>query len=225
MTTPSRPPTPPSDPGQPAIGPVNPMGGAPYQPSAVEYRPPEIQPVKASAPRRSNSGGVLLTIAAVIAVGGLAFAIGRVTAPAAASTGTAGAGVFGNGGFGNGQFGGGGLGNGGSFAPGQPEDGFARRGLTTEATVTAVAPDHLTIQIGTNGQTTDVKTDSSTTYHTQQPASAAAVTAGSKVLLQFNAPTNASGGSGQAPAPSGSPDAGGFVRAFGTVKDVTVLAR
>jgi len=89
----------------------------------------------------------------------------------------------------------------------------------------SVAPDHLTIQIGTNGQATDVKTDTSTTYHTQQPASAAAVTAGSKVLLQFNAPTNASGGSGQAPAPSGSPDAGGFVRAFGTVKDVTVLAR
>jgi hypothetical protein len=225
MTTPSLPPTPPADPGQPASGPVYPPAGAAYQPPVVEpYVTPTIQPVTASAPRRSNAGGYLLTIAAVIAVGGLAFALGRVTAPASASTGAVAARGFANGGFANGGFA-----PGGSFTPGDGGGGFGRRALTTEATVTAVAPDHLTIQIGTNGQTIDVATDSSTTYHTQQPATASAVTAGSKVILQFNPPTSTANGSGsngtgQAPSASGAPG-GGFARVFGTVKDVTVVGQ
>jgi hypothetical protein len=161
-------------------------------------------------------------VAAVIAVGGIAFAAGRLTAPANA-TSVAGAGAFANGGFGNGGFANGTRPN-GSFDPAGAA-GFGRRALATEATVTAVGPDSLTIQIGTGGQTFDVKTDPTTTYHTQQTASAAAVTPGSKVLLRFNAPT-ATPGSSAAPAPNASttPGQGGFLRNFGTVKDVTVLA-
>ena len=208
MTTPSLPPTPPAEP----------TGAPVYAAPAESYQQPVIQPVKAATPKRSNAGGLLLGVAAVIAVGGIAFAVGRLTAPANASTavGAAALGNAANGGFGAGR----------SFDPNGNGGAFARRALTTEATVTAVGPDSLTIQIGTGGQTIEVKTDASTTYHTQQPATANAITAGSKVLLQFNPPTtaaapNASG----APAPGGSFTPGqGFFRNFGTVKDVTVLA-
>jgi len=199
----------------------------PPEPAEPAFEPPVIQPVRPTPPKRSNMGGYLLTLAAVIAVGGLAFAVGRVTAPAAAAA------IRTANGFGQGTFGQGGTaGANGSFVPGQngaADGGFARRALATEATVTAVAADHLTIEIGTSGQTIDVKTDAGTTYHTQQAASASAVTAGSKVLLQFNAATaGAAGGaapSGGSAAPSGAPGVGGFLRAFGTVKDVTVLAQ
>ncbi len=210
MTASSLPPNPPTEPS-----------GTPVYPAAPEpYQQPVIQPVKAAPPKRSNAGGLLLGVAAVIAIGGLAFAVGRLTAPTSTNS-VAGAAAFGNAGAANGGFG-----AGRSFDPNGNGGAFARRALTTGATVTAVGPDSLTIQIGTGGQTIQVKTDSSTTYHTQQPATAGAVTAGSKVLLQFNAPTttavpNASG----APAPGGSFTPGeGFFRNFGTVKDVTVLA-
>lgn len=218
MTTPSLPPTPPTDPAQSAAS--YPPAGAPGTPAwpvgPEPYQAPVIQPVKANPPKRSSAGGLLLGVAAVIAVGGIAFAAGRLTAPANASSAAAG-------GFGNGAFANGNRPN-GSFDPAGAA-GFARRALTTEATVTAVGPDSLTIQIGTNGQTIDVKTDSSTTYHTQQPATSSAVTVGSKVLLQFNAST-ATPGSSAAPAPNASaaPGQGGFLRNFGTVRDVTVLA-
>ena len=211
-------PFPPSEPARP------PQLAEPAEPA---FEPPVIQPVRPTPPKHSNTGGYLLTLAAVIAVGGLAFAVGRVTAPAAAAnTGTASG--FGQGGFGQGSF----ASPNGSFVPGQggaADGGFALRALATEATVTAVAADHLTIEIGTSGQTIDVKTDAATTYHTQQAASASAVTAGSKVLLQFNAATAGAAaspapGSGGTAVPSGAPGVGGFLRAFGTVKDVTVLA-
>ncbi len=209
MTSPSQ--FPPSEPGRPV------------QPAEPAFESPMIQPVRPAPPKRSNAAGYLLALAAVIAVGGLAFAVGRVTAPAAAASTRTTSG-FGQGGF---------TGPNGSFVPGQggaADGAFARRALTTEATVTAVAADHLTIQIGTSGQTIDVNIDSGTTYHTQQAASASAVTAGSKVLLQFNAATAGAAGSpapaaGGVASPSGVPGVGGFLRAFGTVKDVTVLAQ
>jgi hypothetical protein len=195
-----------------------------------------MQPVAPARPKRgSSAGGLLLAVAAVIAVGGIAFAVGRVTAPANASTAA-------STGFGNGALGGGGFAN-GSFAPGQNGAGFARRGgaLATEATVTAVGPDSLTIKIGNGTQTIQVKTSAATTYHTQQAATASAVTVGSKVLLQFDESTGTTGAGGAAapnasgapvpnasgaPAPnaSGFPGPGGFIRNFGTVKDVTVLS-
>jgi hypothetical protein len=217
----------PSDPGRPS-GSLPGLPGQSLPAAEPAFDQPLIQPVRATPPKRSNAGGYLLTIAAVIAVGGLAFAVGRVTAPAPAATARS-AFAFGQGGAG----GGGDTGPNGSFAPGQggANGGFARRALTTEATVTAVAADHLTIQIGASGQTVDVSIDGGTTFHTQQVASATAVTPGSKVLLQFNAATAGGSpggtttlpGSGGSAAPSGVPG-GGFLRGFGTVKDVTVLA-
>ena len=205
-------PFPPSEPGRPF---------PPVESAEPAFEPPVIQPARPTPPKRSSTGGYLLTLAAVIAVGGLAFAVGRVTAPAAAAS------VRSANGFGQGGV----AGPNGSFVPGQggaADGGFAQRALATEATVTAVAADHLTIEIGTSGQTIDVRTDAGTTYHTQQAASASAVTAGSKVLLQFNAASAGAVGSptpaGGAAAPSGAPGVGGFLRGFGTVKDVTVLA-
>jgi hypothetical protein len=209
----------------PSLPPTTPPGAGPSTPGVGPYEPPVVQPVTPARPKRSNAGGFLLTVAAVIAVGGIAFAVGRVTAPATTNA-VAGANGFGNGGFGNGGFGNGANGGpGSSFAPGE---GFAGRGglrgaIATEATVTAVAPDHLTIQIGNSGQTIDVKTDSSTTYHTQQAATSSAVTAGSKVLIQFQPATASASGASPAPAASGAPG-GGFAPRLGTVKDVTVLA-
>jgi hypothetical protein len=225
----------------------------PATPPPAGYSQPvaPVQPTRPASKKGSGAAGtILLAVASLVAVGGIAFAVGRVTAPAgtSASSGfTAGA----AGGFGTGTTGGTGTGGtgatgttGGTGTAGRGIGAFGRGGgAAIQATVTAVNPDSLTVQIGgTSGRTLDVKLDSSTKYFTQQPGAVADVTAGSKVLLQLNPSATASGapaggfGSGgnsgtgnAAPGASGAPGAGfpgagGFLNDLGTVKDVTVLA-
>ncbi len=160
---------------------------------------PAVAPVVVA--RRSTAGAlvnVLLGVALVVAVGGVAFAAGRATAPAAAATN-------GRGFNGNGQaFGGGGLGPNASGAPGR--GAFAAGGLTIEGTVTAVTADSITLQL-TSGQSITIPTDSQTTYHTRAAAKASDVATGSTVQVQLSG-RGFTGGGGQdgGPTASGAPN-------------------
>ena len=108
-----------------------------------------MTPGPAASSRKSGSGGrllnIVLVVAAAVAIGGVAFAVGRNTAPVSASTGT---------GRGNGTFGGAFPGRsftpGASGAPGFGRGGFGGAlggaGLTIQGTVESVDGDTMTIK-------------------------------------------------------------------------------
>jgi hypothetical protein len=189
------------------------------EPVAPEAAPiaPEPAPVlrtRAVPPqRRSMASALILGLAAVVAVGGLAFAAGRLTAPPAAAstgfgrTGTNGQGFAGN--FPRASGAAGGLG--GAFRGG----GGAGFGIT--GTVTAVSADSLTVQL-TNGSTISIPLTSSTTYHQQTAGSASDVQVGKQVQVQLERNTTGGG----APA---SPGAGGGLGNLGSASSVTVLGQ
>lgn len=142
------------------------------------------------ARRRGNSGlwlNLLLGLAAAVAIGGVAFAVGRSTAPAPVAA----AGGFGRGNFGNG-------GPGASFAPGQGAGlGLGGRGgLSISGTVESVAADAITIKTA-NGQTVTVSLSGDTTYHQATAATAADVTTGASVSVRVGGFGGGQGG-GQA---------------------------
>lgn len=156
-------------------------------PSTTSFGPASsFAPAQAFIPppvRRQRAGlmtSVLLGTAAAVAVGGIAFAAGRLTAPP--STTAAATGRFG------GQ-------NGQPFANASGRPGFgggnggfraAFGGLGVRGTVTSVSGDTLTVRLA-NGQEVKVQTDSSTTYHKQASASASDVTSGSQVIVELQA--------------------------------------
>jgi hypothetical protein len=121
-------------------------------------------------------------VAAAVAIGGVAFAVGRGTAPASASTG-AGPGNFGNGA----GFPGGGFVPGASGQPGRGGfgGGFGGGGLTVNGTVESVDASTLTIKTAA-GQTITVTTGATTTYHTRSAASASDVQTGKTVQVQLD---------------------------------------
>ena len=158
---------------------------------------------KAKPPKRDSSTMILLLIAGMVAIGGLAFAAGRVTAPtaAAAAVPSGGFGNFGNG-FGRpslapgetfnpGNFGGGGLGRGGA--------GALAGGVT--GTVQSVNGSTLTLLLST-GSTVTIDLSGSTTYHNETPGSSSDVKVGTKVQVQIN--TAAATGAAPNPSASGS---------------------
>jgi len=117
----------------------------------------------------------VLGVAVVVAIGGVAFAAGRVTAPAAATARagrTAGTGQ----GFQGGPT--------GSFDPAAGQGGaggFGNRELTLIGTVASV--DGSTMTLTTQGGQTVTIDLSQTTYHAQAPASASDVTTGATVQV------------------------------------------
>jgi hypothetical protein len=192
---------------EPAGVPTSPVG-----PTSYGVAPAPIVPRK-----KTGSGGRLLNVvlaaALAVAIAGVAFAVGRTTAPVSAATGT-------------GRTGFGGAFPGGSFAPrasGQPglgRGGFgggfggAGAGLTVSGTVVSVSGDTLTITT-TSGQTVEVTTGASTTYHSQAPATASDVQAGKTVQVQLDL-----AGGGGAGRPSAS---AGTTTPVGTAGSVTVI--
>jgi hypothetical protein len=136
---------------------------------------PSPVPVVTPKKKGGNLTNVLLVVAAVIAIGGVAFAVGRATAPTAAASGFRG----------NGQFPGGqGFTPNGSFAPGQ--GGFGGlggdRALTISGTVKSIDGTTMTITTADGNET---KVDiSGSTYHSQAAATAADVKAGSSVAVE-----------------------------------------
>ncbi len=172
----------------------------------------QVRPVK-----RDRSTQVLLLIASLVAVGGIAFAVGRLSAPAAAAANNAN-------GLGRGAFGR----NFPSLAPGQtfnPAD-FAGRGGAggglggfrggVEGTVVSIDGSTMTVKLA-NGTTTTVNLSGSTTYHNETAATAGDVKAGSQVIVQINTAALA----GETPAPGASGPLGGRQL---TASDVLVVA-
>lgn len=179
--------------------------------------PVPLPPVNPGTARRGRSGmwiNVALGAAVLVAVAGVAFAVGRVSAPATA----AGAGLGGNGGNGgNGQGRGGFNGyfpggfQGGGQGGGQGRNFLGGGGVTVEGTVEAVSPTTLTLKTAA-GQTVQIALDGSTTYHEQAAATSSDVATGGKVLVRLNVGRFGPGG----PSASGSPTGP-------TASDVTVV--
>jgi hypothetical protein len=164
-------------------------------------------------PARRDPLPIVLALAALVAVGGLSFAGGRLTAPAAAVTGLPGTGQ--RGGQGNGQQG---NGQGNGFGTVGRALGA---GVAIKGTIAAVAADHITLRLD-NGQTLVVPVDTGTTYHRQASATSADVTTGAPVLVQMA--SNAGGGAGPV-APNASNAPGAIGRFIGTARDITILAQ
>lgn len=152
-----------------------------------------VSPVTAARPSARKRGAidVVLIVAAIFAIGGIGFAVGRVTSPAANTAATAGGGSV-QGGQGNGQ--------GGQFPDGGQGGLFGAGGVTISGEVVAVTADQLSLKLA-SGQTIQIPLDSTTTYHSQAPATAADVTAGATVQVQV--------GRGTGRGPNASPGTGG----------------
>ena len=166
-------------------------------------------PLTPAAASRSRSSGrflnIVLGVAVAVAIGGVAFAVGRTTAPVSAATGI----TRGNGGAAFPR---------GSFVPGaNGGPTFVRGGFgapTISGTVESVDGDTITIKTA-SGQTVKVTTGASTTYHTQAPADATDVKPGSKVDVQVQ--FDGAGGAGR-PSASDAPTG-----PIGTAGSVTVV--
>jgi len=147
--------------------------------SNVPLAEPPIPPPGPPAGRLSSRGrsrwlDIALALAALLAVGGISFAGGRLTAPAARGAGFGGRADFG--------------GLGGSFAPGG-SGGAGFRGAfgglrAFEGAVVEITADHLTIKLD-SGQTIQIPVSATTAYHSQAAASASDVHAGGRVLVQL----------------------------------------
>jgi hypothetical protein len=182
-----------------------------------------VAPVAPAAPmvrqkaRSSRLLDVALLLAGLLAVGGVAFGVGRATAPPAAAADAVG--TFRNGG---------GFKPGGSFDPNGGPGRFALGGgLSIDGTVTKVTADSLTLKLA-SGQEITFTLDTSTTYHQATAASATDVAVGDSVSVKVKGGGrvfNSQGGNGAvgaspAPGASGAPDTTGGVQL--PASDVTV---
>jgi hypothetical protein len=148
--------------------------------------PPEAVPSAMPTPTGAARPGarwvnVALAVAVAIAIGGVGFAAGRMTAPASAI------------GAGNGRFFGNGTVPGGGYFPGRFGNGtgadagrgfLGAGGASIEGTVDSVTSDTLTLKLP-SGQTIQVSLGGSTTYHSQAAASASDVAPGSDVIVRI----------------------------------------
>lgn len=155
----------------------------PHQPARSTTVPIQAgQPVVAA--RKRGPLDYALALAMVIAIGGVAFAAGRTTAPAQASGPNAGGlvptGSF-NPGFNPGA-GGPGLGGGGGFG-----------GVTIEGTVKSVDSSSVVIETA-DGQEVTVSLDANTTYHESSSADAGSVAAGDHVAVRVSGAGRFGGG-------------------------------
>lgn len=170
---------------------------------------PARQPAK-----QDRTTMALLLIAAFVAIGGVGFALGHLTAPSAVAAANA----SGRGGFGRGAF--------ASLAPGQTlnpgQFGAGRGGLGgvggvaggVSGTVQSVTGSTITIQEA-NGTSVTIDLSGATTYHSAAAASPSDVKVGSSVTVQIDAAALAS----QTPDPSASGALGGRTL---TAKDVLI---
>lgn len=165
--------------------------------------------------KRDRSTTILLLIAALVAIGGIAFALGRLTAsPAAAASSNNGTGAR--------RFAGAfpSLAPGESFNPGAFAGGRGLGGVGgvsggIEGTVVSVNGSTLTLKLA-NGTTETIDLSGSTTYHSETAATAGSVQTGSQVLVQIDTSALAS----ESPNPSASGALGGRTL---TAKDVLLV--
>ena len=211
----------------PGYQPAYPPAYQPAYPPAAAYAPPPA-PAKPKGSRLVNG---LLVVAAVVAIGGLAFAVGRMTAPATATTGTTGQNL----GLGTDRF---------PTASGVP-GGFGFRGtgggaVTLQGTVSAISADSITLTT-TAGTSVVVPTDTTTTYHAQADATRSGVAVGTTVKVELagfggrqgggltpgaSVPPGGLPGTGSGrgfPQASGAPGGFGGAASLGAARDVEVV--
>jgi preprotein translocase subunit YajC len=173
-----------------------------------EHMTPTVRPAK-----QDRTTLVLLLVAALVAVGGIGFALGHLTAPttSAAANPTGARGGFGR--------------NLPSLAPGQtfnPADfGAGRAGVGlggvsggVTGTVQSITGSTITIQEA-NGTSVTIDLTANTTYHSEISADASQVKTGTSVTVQIDTAALAS----QSPNPSAS---GGLAGRTLTAKDILI---
>jgi len=184
--------------------------------------------VAAPVKKKADRSGLVLVLAAFVAIGGITFALGRATAPAAAGGAPGGNGQAGQAGQ-QGGISGGSFDPNASFDPttmGRPGGGSA----TITGTVSGVSGSTLTIATAA-GTTVEVDT-SGATWHKQAAATASDVTTGTTVqeaasglgALGGFGPGGAASGASAAPAPSAAPAASAATTTV-TATDVTIVAK
>jgi hypothetical protein len=169
---------------------------APVTSAGPSPNPTPISPIPVKSRDSGKFVTYLLGLAVLVAVAGLAFAGGRLTAPAGASAQRPG---------GNGAF----TRPTGSFAP--DALGVGNAGASLHGTVVSIDTSSMTIKT-TNGQSLVVTLSPTTTYHRSASASAAAITPGSTVNVGVT-------GFGQGSGAGGSPSSAPAISA----NDVTVV--
>ena len=227
----------------PAPVPPAPAAPAVPAPSASPFEPVAQPSPRPAGPAAVTGGGrrassratsILFGVAAVVAIGGIAFAVGRVTAPTATAATSQ---------FGNGAFGAGGsreAGPNASSVPGRVRAGAFRgalpgiggaAGLSIDGTVQSISGSTMTVKTA-NGETVTVDLGPGTTYHTATTASANSVTSGSRVRVQvqlnragFTAGGGTAGGGGTTGGTGSTqgPLASGATRRTLSASDVTVV--
>jgi hypothetical protein len=170
--------------------------------STISTPPPPV--IVAARKKEDRAFRILLAVGLLVAVGGVTFAIGRVTAPAAATTR---GGFAANGGFANGGAGAGGAGTGGA---GLGRGAGFGGGVLVTGTVDSVSGSTMTLKEA-NGTAVTVNLADTTTYHAQAAATAADVTVGKQVqvLVEIGGGFGGGGFPGASGAPRASPAAGG----------------
>jgi hypothetical protein len=183
------------------------MGVATNEPAAQAPEAGRSSPARPVVrARRAGSTTALLVISALVAIGGVGFAVGRVTGGTGTDTSSVSDqnGLAGLGADASGRPG---------FGAGGPGIGLTSGTATVSGTVVSATSDAMTIQLA-SGQTVTLAIGSSTTYHNQASANSADVATGATVIVQT------SGGSGVSASASASPGIGtGGTR---TATDVTI---
>jgi hypothetical protein len=167
---------------------TQPFEPAPPEPDPVGTEAVPAAPVRPGTSRVRGTGwvNVALALAIAVAIGGIGFAAGRMTAPAN-PTGAGGTGrTFGSGqlpgGFQGGYFGGG-L-PGGDDGNGGFRGVFGGGGASIQGTVESISGDVLTLKLA-NGQTIQISLSGTTTYHAQAAASSSDVKTGGTVIVRI----------------------------------------
>jgi hypothetical protein len=183
------------------VAPATPLT-APTAPTAPVVPTSPVAPAVAvtASTRKRVAIDWLLAGAMVLAIGGVAFALGRTTAPATAADFTTlpGGAVS--------------VQPGGSFDPGtgRPAAGgpgfLGAGGPTIDGTVTAIDADSVTIQLA-NGEEMTFELDADTTYHEATETDAAAVAVGDEVAVRMDGGRIQFGGPGGAQGSDGDPGA------------------
>jgi hypothetical protein len=158
-------------------------------PAPLVPRAPQ-NPIVTPTRRTSRVLDIALALAAVLAIGGVAFAAGRMTAPAGAGP------AFARGLGPDGTV----VTPGGSFDPNGPNPGglALNGGLAIDGTVTAVDADSITLQLA-DGREMTFKLDDATTYHEAADASSSDVAVGDDVSVKVTGGRLVSGGGSETP--------------------------
>ena len=178
----------------------------------TSFAPAPLTPTMTTRKNRASAGTALLLVGALVAIGGVAFAVGRVTAPAAAAPTGLGAGAGRGNGAENGFGGPGGFGGGGGFG------GRGAGGLSVTGTVVSIDATSIQIKLA-DGTTETLNLGSSVTYRDSTAGSASDVAPGATVQVSLAL------GGGTGPTASGQPrPSGGFGGlANATVGTITVV--